>query len=200
MAREAGDIAYASGQKPIYIARNQADIDSWRFQDEVILESEVDRYRDMHFTIGIGENIVRQTIAGRYAGKLRFTNLIHPSATFGQRQRQVIDTKQGIIICAGVRFTNNIQVGDFSIFNQNATIAHDVIVEDFVNVAPGACVSGNVHLRARCWIGTGAVVNQGKNDAKLNIGTDTMIGSGAVVVKDCEPDAVYVGIPARKIK
>lgn len=200
MAREAGDIAYASGQKPIYVARNQADLDSWKFRDEVILESEVDRCRDMFFTIGIGENTIRQTIARRYAGKLRFTNLIHPSATFGQWQRQEIEAKQGIIISAGVRFTNNIQVGDFSIFNQNTTIAHDVIIEEFVNVAPGACISGNVHLGARCWIGTGAVVNQGTNDTKLNIGTDTMIGSGAVVVKDCEPNAVYIGIPARKIK
>lgn len=200
MAREAGDIAYASGKNPIYVARNQADLDAWKFPEEVILESEVGRYLDMYFTIGIGENIIRQTVARRYAGKLRFTNLIHPSATFGQRQRQEIVAKQGIIISAGVRFTNNIQVGNFTIFNQNSTIAHDVIVEDFVNVAPGACISGNVHLGTRCWIGTGAVINQGKNDAKLNIGADTMIGSGAVVVKDCEPNAVYIGIPARKIK
>jgi acetyltransferase-like isoleucine patch superfamily enzyme len=74
------------------------------------------------------------------------------------------------------------------------------MVEDFVNVAPGACISGNVHLGARCWVGTGAVVNQGNGSSKLQIGADTIVGSGSVVVRDCEPNAVYVGIPARRLK
>lgn len=199
-AREVGDIACDLGYNPVYVARDQAELDVWAFPGEVVLESVVDRYRDMHFAIGIGDNATRQKIARRFAGKLRFANLIHPSATFGQRQRQAVEARQGVIVCAGVRFTNNIQVGDFSIFNLNATIGHDVIVEDFVNVAPGACISGNVHLGARCWVGTGAVVNQGNGHAKLHIGADTIVGSGSVVVKDCEPNAVYVGIPARKMK
>ena len=49
-------------------------------------------------------------------------------------------------------------------------------------------------------IGTGAAVNQGTPSAKLVIGARTVVGSGAVVVKDCDEDAVYVGIPARRIK
>jgi acetyltransferase-like isoleucine patch superfamily enzyme len=99
-----------------------------------------------------------------------------------------------------VRFTNNIQIGDFSIFNLNATISHDVVIDDFVYVAPGAHVAGNVHIGTRCWIGTGAAINQGSSDARLFIGADTVIGSGAVVVKPCEASAVYVGIPARRVK
>ena len=99
-----------------------------------------------------------------------------------------------------MRFTNNIAIGEFSIFNLNATVGHDVIVEDFVNVAPGVNISGNVHLGTRCWIGTGAVINQGTNESKLTIGSDTTIGSGSVVVKKCEANAVYVGIPAKRIK
>ena len=43
----------------------------------------------------------------------------------------------GVIICAGVRLTNNIKVGNFSILNLNATVGHDTIIEHFVNVAPG---------------------------------------------------------------
>jgi sugar O-acyltransferase (sialic acid O-acetyltransferase NeuD family) len=199
-AREVGDIACDLGYKLVYVARDQPELDVWAFPDEAVLESEINRYRDMQFVIGIGENAVRQKIAQRFAGNLRFANLIHPSATFGQRQQKVVEAQQGVIVCAGVRFTNNIQVGNFSIFNLNATIGHDVMVEDFVNVAPGACISGNVHLGARCWVGTGAVVNQGNGSSKLQIGADTIVGSGSVVVRDCEPNAVYVGIPARRLK
>jgi sugar O-acyltransferase (sialic acid O-acetyltransferase NeuD family) len=199
-ARELGDIACDLGYRVIYVARDQSELNAWSFPGEVMLESDVGAHRDMEFAIGIGENAIRQKVAERFAGSLRFANLIHPSATFGMRQRDVIEARQGVVVCAGVRFTNNIQIGDFTVFNLNATIGHDVIVDDFVNVAPGANISGNVHLGARCWIGTGAVVNQGTADTKLLIGADTIIGSGSVVINACEPDAVYVGIPAKRIK
>lgn len=85
-------------------------------------------------------------------------------------------------------------------FNLNTTIGHDVIFEDFVNVSPGANFSGNLHIVSCCWVGIGAVINQGRGIAKLRIGEDTIIDSGAVVIKDCEPNALYVGAPTKRIK
>jgi len=199
-AREVNDIANELGFRTMYIARDQAELDACVSPEDVILERDVGRHTDMQFAIGIGENSVRQKLSQRFGDGLRFVNLIHPSASFGKGQLEAVNARRGVIVCAGVRFTNNIGVGDFTIFNLNATIGHDSIVEDFVNVSPGANISGNVHVGARCWIGTGAAVNQGKGGAKLVIGADTVVGSGSVVVKDCEPNAVYIGIPARKIK
>jgi sugar O-acyltransferase (sialic acid O-acetyltransferase NeuD family) len=200
MAREAGDIAWDIGLLPVYVARDQVEMDACSFASQVVLESDVDSHRDMDYVIGIGDNIIRQHIAQRYTGRLRFTNLIHPSASFGKGQRELLEAKQGIIVCAGVRFTNNIKVGDFCIFNLNSTISHDVVVDEFVYVAPGVHITGNVHIEKRVWIGTGVAINQGTESRKRQIGTDTTIGAGAVVVKDCEPNAIYVGIPARRIK
>jgi sugar O-acyltransferase (sialic acid O-acetyltransferase NeuD family) len=200
MAREAGDIAWELGLEPIYIARDQAELDACVFPGQVILESDVDRNQEMGYVIGIGDTGIRQRIAQRYVGRLRFANLIHPSASFGRGLREQLEAKQGIIVCAGVRFTNNIQVGDFCIFNLNSTISHDVAIEDFVYVAPGAHITGNVYIETRAWIGIGVAINQGNDSLKRRIGADTIIGSGAVVVKDCEPNAIYAGIPARRIK
>lgn len=200
MAREVSDIAYEVGFLPIFVARDQAEMDAWSFPAEIILEADVSRYHNLPFVIGIGENQTRKRLAQRYSKELKFLSLIHPSATFGRGQRQIIEARQGVIIGAGVRFTNQIQVGDFCIFNQNVTIAHDVIVEDFVHVAPGSVISGNVHIGRFCWIGAGAVVNQGSSMLKLHIGESTFIGSGSVVIKSCEPNGTYVGVPARKIE
>ncbi len=200
MAREAGDIACEIGYTPLYIARDQIELDAWAFPAEAIIETEVPRYDDIPFVIGIGENAIRQKLAQRYANKISFLSLIHPSATFGRGQRKAAEERQGVIVCAGARFTNNIQIGNFCIFNQNATIAHDVVVEDFVHVAPGSVISGNVHIGLRSWIGAGAVINQGTESMKLSIGADTVIGSGAVVLKNCEANSVYAGVPARRIK
>jgi sugar O-acyltransferase (sialic acid O-acetyltransferase NeuD family) len=200
MARETGDIALELGYKPVYIAQDQSQINAWTFPDEIVLESKASRYRDMAYVIGIGDNKIRQKIAQRFDRSLDFTNLIHPTATFGKNQRDNIDAAKGVIICAGARFTNNIQVGNFVIVNQNATIAHDVTVEDFVNVAPMACILGNVRVCSGCWIGAGAIINQGTNAEKIAVNADTIVGSGAVVTKTCEANAVYAGVPAKRIK
>lgn len=200
MAREAGDIAYDLGYSPIYVARDSTELYAWKFSDEVVLEAELCRYKDIAYVIGIGENAVRQRIARRFADEINFSNLIHTSATFGRGQRALIEDKQGVIVAAGVRFTNNIQVGNFDIFNQGATIAHDVEFGDFVHIAPGGIVSGNVSIGHGSWIGAGAIVNQGTNEKKLRVGENTIIGSGAVVIRPCESNAVYAGVPAKRIK
>lgn len=198
-AREVGDIAWELSYKPIYVARDKSEMAQWEYADDVVLESEVVKYQDISFAIGIGDNAIRQKLATRFAA-LTFANLLHPSATFGRGQLETLSCKRGVIIAAGVRFTNNIQIGNFTVFNLNATIGHDSIIDDFANIAPGACISGNVHVGERCWIGTGAAINQGDANVKLIVGKDTVIGSGSIVVRACEPHAVYVGIPAKRIK
>lgn len=199
-AREVDDIAYALGWHTVFIARDAAERDTWSGPGDAMLENELGTNTGWKFTIGIGDNAVRQKVAQRFAGQLDFINLLHPSASFGRGQQALIGARRGVIVCAGVRFTNNIQVGDFSIFNLNVTVGHDVIVDDFVNISPGANISGNVHIGTRCWVGTGSALNQGTPETKLHIGIDTMVGSGSVVVSDCEQGAVYVGIPAKRIK
>lgn len=199
-AREVGDIVHALGMQAVYIARDRAEADLWSFDADILVESDIDSTSIKAFAIGIGDNMVRQKVASRYIGKLRFPSLLHPSATFGYRQREHVESAQGVIVCAGARLSNNIKVGDFSTINPNATIGHDVVLEDFVNVAPAACISGNVYLETCCWIGAGATINQGNNDMKLRIGHHCMVGSGAVVVNPCDPHGVYAGVPARRIK
>ncbi|MCK0107309.1 NeuD/PglB/VioB family sugar acetyltransferase [Marinobacter sp. S0848L] len=200
MAREAGDIAWALGFEPLYIAGNKAEQRAWSYPGTVILEENVEQFSTLPFVIGIGENSIRRKVAERFSSHLQFTNLIHPSATFGRDQRERLERCQGLIIAAGVRLTSSIEVGNFAILNQNVTVAHDCVVEDYVHIAPGANVSGNVRLREGCWVGAGAVINQGGSDKKLTVNNWALVGSGAVVVRDCEPNVVYAGVPAKRIK
>ena len=200
MAREAGNIAWELGLEPIYVALDEIEMTSWNYPAQIILEQNITQYTEMPYVIGIGESEVRKVVAERFKNRLKFINLIHPSATFGKAQKEIIESCMGTIIAAGARLTSGISVGDFCIFNQNTTIAHDCLVGDFVHIGPGANVSGNVHLQDGCWIGAGAVINQGIYTKKLEIGKNTVIGSGAVVINDCVCNAVYVGTPAKRIK
>ena len=199
-AREVDDVAGELGFEPIFVARGAAEREAWPHAEEVVLEDDVLRLADMPFAIGIGDNAIRQRLAERYASRLGFVNLVHPSATFGRRQRAGLDRCRGVVVCAGARFMNNVQVGDFTIFNLNATVGHDSVIESFAHVTPGTNISGNVHVATRVWIGTGAAINQGLPGKRLTIGADTVIASGAVVIADCDPGSIYAGVPARKIR
>lgn len=197
-AREVADIAFQLGYDPVLIARAKSELEDWNFPYNIMLESELEIDSEMVFSIGIGDNATREKVVKQFSKNLKFINLVHPSASFGRAQEDIVAKQKGVIICAGVRFTNNIRVGDFTIFNLNSTIGHDVIIEDFVNISPGANISGNVHLEVGCLIGTGAAIKQGQFEEKLKIGSNTIIGAGSLVVKPCERDSVYFGVPVRK--
>lgn len=198
-SKETADIACELNLQPILIAESESDASTLGHQYEYILEHELERFSDLPLAIGIGDNQIREKLFNHYHHRT-FKNLIHPSATFGYKQLEHLDSKKGLIICAGVRMTNSIQMGDGCIVNLNTTIGHDCIIDSYVNIAPSANISGNVHIESGCWIGTNAAINQGHQNTKLIIGHGTIIGSGSVVTKSCEPDSIYAGVPARKIK
>jgi maltose O-acetyltransferase len=52
-----------------------------------------------------------------------------------------------------------------------------------------------VRVGDRCWLGARAMIMPG-----MTIGAGTVIGAGSVVTKDCEPGAIYAGVPARRIR
>jgi maltose O-acetyltransferase len=54
---------------------------------------------------------------------------------------------------------------------------------------------GEVSIGDRCWLGARATILPG-----VTIGEGTIVGAGAVVTKDCEPGAVYAGVPARRVR
>jgi len=46
-----------------------------------------------------------------------------------------------------------------------------------------------------CWIGAGAIILPG-----VTVGDGCVIGAGTVVTRDCEPNGLYAGSPARRVR
>ena len=87
------------------------------------------------------------------------------------------------------------QVGRQCLLNTRAIVEHDCVLEDGVEIAPGAALTGRVHVGAYAWIGAGATVLP-----RVRIGRNSIIGAGAVVVSDIPDDVVAVGVPAKPKK
>jgi sugar O-acyltransferase (sialic acid O-acetyltransferase NeuD family) len=141
------------------------------------------------FVIGIADGAVRERLAAdaELQGLIPLT-LQHPSATVGPACR----LGPGTVLWAGARLTTNVVLGRQVHVNQNVTIGHDTLAEDFATINPSAAVSGSVRLGRRCLIGAGSVVLQGRS-----VGDDAVVGASACVTRDVEAGTVVKGVPAR---
>jgi acetyltransferase-like isoleucine patch superfamily enzyme len=86
-------------------------------------------------------------------------------------------------------------LGRGAIVNTNSTVEHDVVLADWVHVAPGATLCGGVTVGSFSMIGAGATVIEG-----TKIGSSCVVGAGATVIDDIVEPGVYVGSPARRIR
>ena len=196
-AKEVADIAIDQGFDEILFIIPD---DAIKTSNNIIHEKEITQLNESYvFAIGAGEPKLREKIYNKFK-ELSYINLIHSSATFGVAQLQRLELKIGLIICAGVRFTNSIEVGDFSVFNLNATVGHDAQIGKFVSCMPGCNISGNVMLSDSVYIGTGATVLQGKTETQpMIVEENSIVGAGAVVTKLVKKNTTVVGSPARAI-
>lgn len=196
LARELLDIADEVGYKEFVFIDLHEGIESVSGLT-IIAEEKVKSLGNIDFVIALGNGALRKKIYEKFPN-LNYVNLIHPSVSFGKNQLVKLKKSKGNIYTAGVRLTNNIEIGNFNLFNLNVTIGHDCIIEDFVTISPGANISGNVKLKEGCYIGTGSTVLQGKSiSEKLIIGNYSTVGAGAVVVKNVAENTVVKGIPAK---
>lgn len=196
LARELLDIAEEVGYKEFVFIDLHEGIESVSGLT-IIAEEKVKSLGNIDFVIALGNGALRKKIYEKFPN-LNYVNLIHPSVSFGKNQLVKLKKSKGNIYTAGVRLTNNIEIGNFNLFNLNVTIGHDCIIEDYVTISPGANISGNVKLKEGCYIGTGSTVLQGKSiSEKLIIGNYSTVGAGAVVVKNVAENTVVKGIPAK---
>ena len=139
--------------------------------------------------IGIGTPAVIQKIAARFASKIDFPNLIHPTVI---RDESRVALGRGNILCARNIFTTDITIGSFNVFNLNGTYAHDVRIADCCVLLSNVGISGGVEIGSRCLVGAGATILQ-----YLKIGDDVTVGAGSVVTKDVPTGATVAGVPAK---
>ncbi|WP_448585442.1 acetyltransferase [Thermaurantiacus sp.] len=173
---------------------NEAEIDGLPLIPEAAFLAEAS---NRTFTVCVGDAELRARLHARYemAGAVP-VSLVAPQAFVDPAAR----IGPGSILCPFAMVTNRTAVGRGYIGNVHSYLAHDCEVGDFVTLAPGARVSGNVRIGDRTMIGAGALVRQGQPGRPLRIGQGVTVGMGAVVLDDVEDGVTVVGNPARMLE
>ncbi len=142
-------------------------------------------------SIAIAAPMIRQRLAEKCAEAN--IPLIEARAT-SVVQMDAVVIKDGACLSPFVTLTSNIRIGRCFHANLYSYVEHDCTIGDFVTLAPGAKVNGNITIGDHAYIGAGAVLRQG-----ITIGADAVIGMGAVVTRDVPPGVTVVGNPAKPL-
>jgi UDP-perosamine 4-acetyltransferase len=122
---------------------------------------------------------------------LEAISVVHPSAAVSPRA----ELGDGVQLLAGSVVGPAARIGRHATVYHNASVDHHSIVGDYVFVAPGAVVCGDVTIGDGAFIGAGASIMNG-----LRIGRKACVGLGAAVINDVADGETVVGVPARRIE
>ena len=146
------------------------------------------------YVVAIGDNFARAAVLERADAScpdLTLITVAHPTAVIARDA--VIGA--GSILLAGSIVSNGCMVGRGVLLGTRASIDHDVHVDDYASVGPGATTGGSVRLGRCTAISLGADIIHG-----ITIGADTVVGAGALVLTDLPAGVVAYGRPARVVR
>ena len=149
---------------------------------------------ERHAVVGIANSAVRERLVVELQG-VSWLTLRHGSVVLMDN----VSVGEGACLSPHVVLTSNIQIGRHFHANLFSYVEHDCVIGDFVTFGPRVSCNGNIVIEDHAYIGTGAVLRQGKPGKPLRIGRGAVVGMGAVVTKDVAPGATVVGNPARPL-
>ena len=159
---------------------------------------------DLATRIGAGAYINSHTVI--YAGNIIDTNLRVGHGALIREQNEIGD---GVSIGSGSNVEHHVRIGNRVRLHSNVFVPELSVLEDDCWLGPNVVVTNarypatpttkeelvGVYIEKRAKIGVNTTILPG-----VRIGTDALVGAGAVVTVDVPPGAVVAGNPARVIK
>jgi sugar O-acyltransferase (sialic acid O-acetyltransferase NeuD family) len=158
------------------------------------LSSIVEEYNIDAGLITIGDNWSRFKVYNSIIEQMpsfEFVNAIHPSVIIGKN----VEIGFGVVMMAGVIVNPLAKIGNFTFFATGCQIEHDCIIQDYASVSAGSVMGGYVTIGKFSAITLGVTILD-----RLNIGENSVIGSGSLVLKDIPNNVLAHGNPINKVR
>lgn len=174
-------------------------VDSERFGYKIIGRQEnlielIEEYNIEVGIISIGDNWSRHHVYDKIIEKVpdfEFVNAIHPSVIIGNN----VKLGFGIIAMAGCIFNPKSEIGNFTFFATGAQVEHDNNICDFSSISAGSITGGFVKLGKFSAITLGVIVLD-----RIEIGENTVVGSGSLVIKSLPDNVLAYGNPSKIVR
>ena len=148
------------------------------------------KYNINQVIISIDNPIKRKKISDYY-----LKNKIKLASLFIKKLDSSCSSKDGLVIQDDCFISTNCHFGESVRINVGSTIMHDVLIGNYVTIAPRAVLLGRVKIKNFVYIGANSTILP-----DINIGNNVTIGAGAVVTKNIPSNTIAKGIPAKIYK
>jgi sugar O-acyltransferase (sialic acid O-acetyltransferase NeuD family) len=158
------------------------------------LKQIVEEYDVFGGIISIGDNWTRLIVREKILIEVpifNFVNAIHPSVIVGNN----CSIGVGVIAMAGCIFNPKSTIGNFTFFATGSQIEHDCTIEEYASVSAGSILGGFVKIKRLSAVTLGVTVFD-----RIEIGENSVIGAGSLVVKSIPDNVLAYGSPAKIIR
>ncbi len=187
--RVVADIAQKTANYEEIVFLDDADI-SFSGKHKVIgkIEAYKSCLNEADFFVALGDNELRKRVFNSLASQnANIPTFVHPNATVAED----VTLGKGTAVIAGAVINCGTVIGDAVIVNTCSSVDHDCVVGSYSHIAVGARITGEAKIGECVFVGANAVVVP-----DVFVCEGSVIGAGAVVIRNITEKGVYVGIPA----
>ena len=153
-----------------------------------------DKYDFQSGIIGLGDNYLREKVVLeiiKQKENFEFINAISKFSYISPTSKIGI----GNVIMPGVVVNSEAEIANHCVINTNSSLEHNSFMEDFSSLSAGVTTGGYFNLGKYSAIALGVTILD-----RTSIGENVVVGSGALVTKNLDPNGLYYGIPAKRIR
>lgn len=141
--------------------------------------------------IAFGNNKMRLEKGQILRKQFHIPTIIHPSAQVAEK----VKLGMGTYIGALANIDPDCIIGDFCIVNNLGNISHDSLIADGAHICAMSTIAGYGRIGRRTFLGIGSCMIENRE-----VGDDSIIGAGSIIIKNIPSYVTAVGTPAHIIK
>lgn len=148
--------------------------------------------KNINVFVPIGNNHVRANLLKKIIEKgFNTPNFIHKNTDI----HSSVKIGKCVYILPGTNVMPFTTIGDYVLISMGVNIAHHTTVDEACFFSQGSNIGASIHFKNNVFCGIASTVMTGVK----TVGENSLIGAGAVIIRDVEDGATVVGNPGKVI-